>query len=108
MHLSRKILTCFGERVIAVSELIKRNFLKTNVLKESKVVTIYCGLDLERYRPKISQGLGSSFGLDSKTKVVGIVGRLCPGKGQEDFLKIAERILKVSPETAFMWDISSV
>ncbi|MEK7813281.1 MAG: glycosyltransferase, partial [Candidatus Desantisbacteria bacterium] len=91
-------------KVIAVSEMIRRNFLKTTALKTSKVITIYCGLDLEMYHPKIykERNVSLEFGFDSATKVVGIVGRLCPGKGQEDFLKAAKLILKVSPKTVFM------
>jgi glycosyltransferase involved in cell wall biosynthesis len=88
--------------VIAVSEMIKKNFLKTTSVKESKVATIYCGLDLERYHPEKEKNGVAEFRLDSLAKVVGIVGRLCPGKGQEDFLKAAKLILKVSPETTFM------
>lgn len=92
------------DRVIAVSKMVKKNLLNTTSLKEPEVVTIYCGLDMERYHPKIykERKVLTEFRLDSETRVVGIVGRLCPGKGQEDFLKAAKLILKVSPETVFM------
>ncbi|MBU2540551.1 MAG: glycosyltransferase family 4 protein [Candidatus Omnitrophica bacterium] len=55
---------------------------------QKKVTVIYNGLDLRVFNPGISKDtLHKEFNISLKTKIVAVVGRLGPGKGQEVFLQ---------------------
>lgn len=84
------------DKIVAISEHIKRDILRTHPVGEEKVVIIYNGIDLKRYNPKEYSNieLKREFKIKKDTKIVGIVGRLDPGKGQKELLYAAKILLK--------------
>lgn len=102
--LLHRLLYARLDKVIAISGVVRRNLLKSTSLKDSQLVTLYYGLDLKRYDPERFTGktVRAELGLGSETKIVGIVGRLSPRKGQEEFLKAAKIILESHPEVIFL------
>lgn len=84
------------DRIIAISELVRKNLLSTVRTSPGKVTLIYNGLDLngewslERVR---QQEINPALGLGAQDRILGFVGRLNPGKGVAGvitaFLKLA-------------------
>ncbi|MEW6606230.1 MAG: glycosyltransferase family 4 protein [bacterium] len=98
--IGHRLIYNYVSKVIANSELVKECLLESHPLTQDKIPVIYYGLDLTKYDPGRYNGMQikQEFNIDNKTKVVGIVGRLDPGKGQEYFLQSAKLILNSYPE----------
>jgi glycosyltransferase involved in cell wall biosynthesis len=77
--------------MIAVSEAVRRALLACRLMAPERIVTVLNGIDLTRSLPH-RDGLRQSVGLDSRSAVVGFVGRLAPEKGLETLLA-ATRLL---------------
>lgn len=81
--------------IFAVSDYVKQRVIETCPVDESKVSILYPGLNLENYNPKIhdKKEIRNEFSIDDRSIVIGMAGRMSPGKGHEEFLKAA-KILK--------------
>jgi len=99
-----KFIYKYVDKVIAISELVKECLLDSHPLPANKIITIYHGLDLTRYNLMKYDGkkIKEEFKIENKTKIVGIVGRLNPGKGQEYFLQTAKLVLDCYSEVIFL------
>ena len=76
--------------VIAVSDGMRRDILKSYPsLDESKVVTVYNGIDLERWKTVDDAELVRSFGIDPERPSVVFVGRITRQKGLPYLLRAA-------------------
>ncbi len=87
------------DRVIAVSEALRRELIRKEGLPADKVTTIYNGIDpgcvpSPGERRKALCRLGLPFG---KGKLVGTVARLAPQKGVTYFLRAAAMLVKDYP-----------
>jgi len=83
-RLSRKLFPCWGEKVIAISDSVRRHLLEDFHLQPDSVVRVYNGIELERYlstSPVKDHDLMESIGLPGDATVVGAIGRLSPVKG---------------------------
>lgn len=87
------------DRVITVSEILNRNVRATCPVVPEKVVTIHHALDLEKYAPGLCDRAATrrDLQISGDTLIVGSVGRLSPGKGYEDFLYAARKVLDQLP-----------
>lgn len=99
-----RLIYNYVSKVIAISELVKECLLESHPLSEDKIPIIYYGLDLVKYDYTRYDGKGikKEFNIAPRTKVVGIVGRLNPGKGQDEFLQAAKLIINAEPEVIFL------
>jgi glycosyltransferase involved in cell wall biosynthesis len=94
-----KFLAGFSTRIIAISEKVKDKF--SFVKDKNKMIKIFNAVDLAEFNPDIKRGekIRAEFGISSKEKIVGTVGRLYPLKGIDVFLKAAamakRRIAKI-------------
>jgi glycosyltransferase involved in cell wall biosynthesis len=90
--------------VVAISEVIRKNVLDTCPVDSSRVVTLFDGVDLDRFDPgrvdpmKVRRELG----LEEHDLVIGMVGRFSPGKGHEEFIEAARMIHSSLPEIKFL------
>ncbi|MBY0471405.1 glycosyltransferase family 4 protein [bacterium] len=84
--------------LFVMSESLRENVLKTHPIDPLKVKVLRLGLDLEKFDSKKvdAEELRQKWGADSKTVLVGLVGRLDPAKGQETFLRAAS-VLRKNP-----------
>jgi glycosyltransferase involved in cell wall biosynthesis len=78
--------------------------LRHRIVATDRVVVIGNGVSVERFDPaRVSgQKIRDELGIPSKARVVGIVGRLVPEKGYEEFFEAAGSIAKRLPETYFL------
>lgn len=69
------------DRVVAVSEPLRRYLIETVKLPEKKIVTILNGVDTERYKPSENRRkIRAEFGFTDEHVIIGIVAGLRPVK----------------------------
>jgi glycosyltransferase involved in cell wall biosynthesis len=78
-----KFLARFTDKVIAVSETVKKDVLTYDGLSEDRVRVIYNGIDTDRFSNLNGSLIRSKLGISSEAPVIGTVGRLTLQKGQK-------------------------
>jgi len=87
-------LGVLSDRLIAVSEQVKRDLVRYHVARAGKVTVIPLGLDLEPFLASAGQRgkLRRELRLSNGELLVGIVGRIFPIKNHRLFLEAAARV----------------
>ncbi|MCU7493827.1 MAG: glycosyltransferase family 4 protein [Ignavibacteria bacterium] len=84
---------------IAISEVIRQNLLDTTILGEEKVALVHNFIDTAKFIKKdASQNLRKEFQVSPSSTVVGMVGRISPGKGHEDVIEAVRIIAEEKPD----------
>jgi starch synthase len=89
--------TAFGsaDAVIAVSDGMRRDILRSYpFLDESRVSTVYNGIDLDKWKPLRDEALVRSLGIDPDRPSVVFVGRITRQKGLPYLLRAARLLPK--------------
>lgn len=88
------------DNIYAVSEYVRRNVIDTCPVPPEKVHRLHNGLPLENFRPEVHdrREIRRALGIDPATLVVGIIGRLTPKKGHQEFLEAAEILTRQYPD----------
>jgi glycosyltransferase involved in cell wall biosynthesis len=88
------------DRIIAVSNFLKKNVLETCPVNESKVEVINDAVSLEKFNPELydKDKVRGELGLDTSSVVIGMVGRMSPGKGYETLFESAKMIMGNYPD----------
>jgi len=81
---------------ITLTQSMRENVLECTRLAGAKVKVVPLGTDLHRSEAR------SFFGLAQDKKIIGVLGRLDPGKGQEAFLRAIPQVAEYHPETLFV------
>lgn len=91
-------------KIIANSEVIRHNVIRTCGVHPHRVTTVHYGLDLGRFDPtKIDRGEARrTLGVGDQTRLVGMVARFSPGKGHEDFLLAAKEVSRKLRNSLFL------
>ena len=84
-----RILTGFTDRVVALTELEKNDYLKFKVANKEKLVLVYMGLELGSFLPENTVKIKENLNIQNDEKVIGYVGRLEPIKGPQFFVEAA-------------------
>jgi D-inositol-3-phosphate glycosyltransferase len=81
---------------ITLTHAMKDNALFATRMPEAKVKVVPLGTDLHRFDPKGFTKLESRsyFGLPQDKKIIGVLGRLDPGKGQEILIRAVSEIVR--------------
>ncbi|MGE5439016.1 MAG: glycosyltransferase family 4 protein [Bacteroidota bacterium] len=84
---------------IAISEVIRQNLLDTTVLGEKKVALIHNFIDINKFvKNDDSSDLKKEFQITPSQTVIGMVGRISPGKGHEDVIEAVRVISQDEPD----------
>lgn len=97
-----KFLSTLASKVITVSKAVRERFefLET---KQDKFVVIYNGVDLTEFSSQLpDKKIKEEFGIEDDLILVGTVGQLIPGKGQDIFLRAAAQVSKLFPNVKFI------
>ncbi len=95
------ILKIFFNRIIAVSEDIKKHYAKLYL--DKKLVVVRNAINVEKVYPaKLKEEIKQELSLDKDSFVIGSAGRLVPIKGYDVFLKMAKIILDRNPNVVFV------
>jgi len=92
-------------KIITVSKIVEDDLVLHQGINRSKIVTIYNGVDLERFSkvtPQTGVKMRKEFGIDSRNRVVGMIAQLTDWKGIPYFLKAIPLILQEQPNVVFM------
>ncbi|MGQ9512036.1 MAG: glycosyltransferase family 4 protein [Thermodesulfitimonas sp.] len=88
--LAEGLLARGTNRIITVSQALRREYIAQERLRPEQVVTIYNGVDPEEFRISESRAvLRTRLGLPVDTPVVGTVARLAPQKGVRYLIEAA-------------------
>lgn len=93
-----KILSRVTDRIVAVSESIKKDILKYDKIAPFKVVVIHNGVDITKFNPEGKfHDIRKEFTISDNEIIIGFVGRLVPAKGLQyliDAFSLLNRELK--------------
>ncbi len=80
---------------LAISQVIKSNLLKTTPLDEARVFLLYDSIDTARFNPAKVKGknIRKEFKINDNDILIGMTGRFSLGKGHEEFISAAKRLL---------------
>ncbi|MFC1674787.1 glycosyltransferase family 4 protein [Candidatus Omnitrophota bacterium] len=96
-RLSRRICSCWGRRVIAISKEVKKHLIDDFGVKEEIIRVIHNGIDTDRFARGRESGLKKKFGLKDGP-VVGIIARLSDVKGQVYLVEAMQEVVSQIPE----------
>jgi lipopolysaccharide/colanic/teichoic acid biosynthesis glycosyltransferase/glycosyltransferase involved in cell wall biosynthesis len=98
------VLALLSDRLIAVSEQVKRDLVAYGVAPAGKISVIPLGLELEPFlNCKIHQGeFRRELGLDGGSRLIGIVGRIAPIKNHRLFISAAARVAPKESSARFV------
>jgi glycosyltransferase involved in cell wall biosynthesis len=91
LDLRRRVVKHCAVRVIAVSEMARREYLRHGWAREEQVVTIHNGIDVLPC-PGAGAGVRQELGLGPEHLVLGMVSALRPEKGHEIALDVVRRL----------------
>ena len=82
----------------AISDYIKTSVLNTCPVPESDVHILPPGISLDTFDPSLykKSEVRSELGIPENVIMVGMVGRMSPGKGHEEFLRAAKTLMESS------------
>ncbi|HWH77543.1 MAG TPA: glycosyltransferase family 4 protein, partial [Candidatus Binatus sp.] len=97
-------LSWLSDRLVTVSEEVKRDLIGYGVAGAKKITVIPLGLDLEPFLAARSRRgeFRRELGFATDTKLIGIVGRLFPIKNHALFLDSAARLAALEPAARFV------
>jgi glycosyltransferase involved in cell wall biosynthesis len=97
-------LACASDRLIAVSEQVKRDLVAYGVAPPEKITVIPLGFDLDPFLQARAHRheFRRELGLDGDVLLVGIVGRIFPIKNHRLFLDAAARVAAREPAARFV------
>ena len=97
----------FTHKLIGVCNAMGEGALKERVAPREKFVTVYSGIEIEKFRFKEEQSpaekIKKEFGIPPDVPVIGKVARLFPFKGHSFLLDVIPLILKECPRTHFLF-----
>jgi glycosyltransferase involved in cell wall biosynthesis len=96
-----KIAALFTDKILTLTEIEKADYIREKISVDNRIVTIPCGIDIERYASS-SMTVRGEFGISPDQPVIGWVGRTEPVKGCEHFLRACQLIKKELPEARFL------
>ena len=99
-HFFRKLLPCWGDRTIAISEAVAQNLREAFGRDNTKICVVLNGIDRDKFRAedyetKIRE-IRTKHGLKD-APIVGIVSRLAPEKGHIVLLEAFARLINDIP-----------
>ena len=99
-----QLLALLTDRLIAVSEQVKRDLVQYRVARSEKISVVPLGFDLEPFlSSEVHRGsFRREMNLNGSTRLVGIVGRLFPIKNHRLFLDAAALVSAEEPASRFV------
>ncbi len=97
-----RFLARFSNRVITVSKRLKEEITDYGITDSDRIEVIPLGFELEPFLKAKKNGLNDELGIDSETKLVGIVGRLTKIKNHKFFLQVVAKVVESLPAVKFL------
>ncbi|MCI0448633.1 MAG: glycosyltransferase family 4 protein [Chlorobi bacterium] len=96
-------------KIFAVSNYIKESVLNTCPAAEENVILLPDGIDLQKFNPALynKSQIKKQNRLPEDRMIIGIIGRMTPGKGHEEFLNAAKIINENYSDKVFFLVVGS-
>ena len=93
------------DKIITVADAMIDQMVQAGVAPRAKCVTIYSGMEMERFDPALydRQAIRARLGIPQDAVVVATVARMFANKGYEQLLAAAPRIVRQAPAVHFLW-----
>lgn len=101
-NIGNKYLYEGSNLVICAADFIRHLCVENLKIPDYKFVTIYQGIDTQKFRTQSGEKVRKEFKIAPDTVLVGMVGRLDPVKGHSGFLQAAKMVKDVFPRVKFM------
>ncbi len=97
-----RLLYAGVSRATGISTMIRDNLIATTPLRPERVDLVHLGVDTGRFRPDATARAETrrELGIPDGAVAVGMMGRMSPGKGFDDFLEMA--LTLTSTDLAFV------
>lgn len=84
------------DALLVMSDMLRKNVLDTHSIRDRRVKVVRLGLNFDYFDASKVDGEGqrAQWGADSQTKVIGMVGRIDPAKGQSTLIKAVAGLMK--------------
>jgi len=91
-------------KILAISNVIRENVIKTCPVSPEKVILHFNGIDLEKFNPEKSDGkkIRDEFAFKDNEIIVGMLSRISYGKGYEELLNAAAILVKEFSHIKFL------
>lgn len=93
-----KIMHRSADRIIAVSKAVEKVIEEAGFVDQSKLTTIYNGIDVDKFKRASSGMLRHELGLTAAIPIIGIVGHVSEHKGQDIVIRSIPSIIKMLPD----------
>lgn len=100
-RLIEKALSLFSDRIICVSDAVKKFAIERERINPDKIVVIHNGAKIE-LPSQSAAALKTRWGIKEGDKIIGTVARLEPVKGIEYFIRAASKMDKMSNSVKFL------
>ncbi len=103
--LTERVMACFTDRMVALTEGERHDYVEWSVSGADKTLTIHSGVDIDQYT-KVRVNIEEkkrSLGLNSNGLVVGTVGWLLPIKAPMHLLKAMAGVWQSRPEVSLVF-----
>jgi len=94
-----------ADRIIAISEVIKKELIDLLQVDPEKIIIVYNGIDTNEFRPaereKIEQKQ-KELGIYKDSVIIGTVARLASEKGIDILIRAAKEVIKFIPRAKFL------
>lgn len=101
-RLINKYLTAFTDKVVAVSNAVKKDILEYDKIPEDKIIVIYNGVEIERFLRGKNKDIRAELKLNSDTPLIGTVGRLTIQKGHKFLIEAIAKLKKDFPNITLL------
>ena len=99
-----KFASRFTDKLITISEPLKKRGLDLGIGKPSQYITIYSGIEIDRFKLNFDvEKKKQEFGIKPNDFVIGAVSKLWKGKGHRCILHAAKRVVTKVPNVKFMF-----
>jgi len=92
-NIGRQFFPCWGEKVIAISEAVRKHLMIDFYVEENDIAMVYNGIDIDYYRVPDKR-----TDLNYQDKTVGIVARLSSVKGHKYLIEAMAQVFAEFPE----------
>lgn len=98
-----RICARYTVKIINISDDEKKLAIKYKIAKEDKMITIYNGIDLNKYSKKYNRSdILSKLNIPESAFVIGMVARITEQKSPQVFISIAEKISNIVKNAYFI------
>lgn len=93
----------FCDKIICISEFEQYSAIQNAICPKEKISLILNGIDIQDCENSSSEQITREFlNIPKDAFVIGMVGRMCPQKAPDVFIKVARKIKESIPDSFFM------